>query len=1038
MYNRQLHPDERQWAKDNAKQFAQFYEDKTGQSITADQAQNMLLANGYRLVDAAASKGPGGDATAVAFISQNAGGMFTATSAEYNSPFLYGNKDGSLTPEQRALPGAVANPKLGLAIAGALAAPAVLPALAAIPGAPIFGIDGALGSGTWTSSVGTGAISAGINAGSQYCQNGTVNPIDVAVAAISGGVGASGGLGWNVFVNGVGGSAGTAINNAIQQSQAAGSSQDGRAKALHTIAAVGNAGSAVGSLAGGGAPDISVQLSYGTSRTKNTFTEDQTTQTGSTVKAGGMASFTATGGGDGAASSNNGNVTVAGSSVSGNDVMLSAKNDVNLLNTTNTDSTRSTNESSSASVGVSYGTKGFGVSASMSKAHGDANSDAAMQNNTYVSATNNVPISSGGDTNIVGSNVKGNHVAADVGGNLNIASVQDTTVSSAHQQSSGGGFSISQGGGGASFSSQHGSANGNYAAVNGQAGIQAGSGGFDVNVKGNTDLKGAYIASDADPSKNTLATGTLTYSDMQNHSDYSASTSGFSAGTQGVMPMLGQSASGSSSATTKSGVSAGTITITDSANQKQEVASLNRDTSNLNGTVSKLPDVNTVLGNQADVMNAANAAGEAVAKDIGTYADYRQKAALDGAKAANALGETGTAAQYGQDAADWGEGGADRVGMHIVAGAVLGGLGGGNFGSALGGAAGAGVSAGLAPRLNELSNSIANGDPTGNATADRMLGQVVSNLVAGAAGAAVGGGAGAFAASNADMYNRQLHQPEKTKAQQIAAAAKDQGLMNPDGSPITAAQIENAMRGANNSQYGEIAATGVVVPLNAGTPAGAVYDTAGMKLVADSTGSYLVQDPSMLATPSKALQDLITQNTGGSNSPYSWNAPSTQNAAGPRIDATGPFTPAANGCITAECAAGMPNSDPRSNPDVTVQAGFHVPVSPGIAVGPNFSYTPSDGSASLKPDVTIGSLGDFGASINFSGDSRYSGPTSVGVGIGKYFGVQVVPSNVTAWQEKSWYDATRYINGVSVGIGAGFSTPVNASVDPTYQSPVKR
>lgn len=287
-------------------------------------------------------------------------------------------------------------------------------------------------------------------------------------------------------------------------------------------------------------------------------------------------------------------------------------------------------------------------------------------------------------------------------------------------------------------------------------------------------------------------------------------------------------------------------------------------------------------------------------------------------------------------------------------------------------------------------------------------------------------------------FNRQLHQPEKTKAQQIAAAAKDQGLMNPDGSPITAAQIENAMRGANNSQYGEIAATGVVVPLNAGTPAGAVYDTARMKLVADSTGSYLVQDPSMLATPSKALQDLITQNTGGSNSPYSWNAPSTQNAAGPRIDATGPFTPAANGCITAECAAGMPNSDPRSNPDVTVQAGFHVPVSPGIAVGPNFSYTPSDGSASLKPDVAIGSLGDFGASINFSGDSRYSGPTSVGVGIGKYFGVQVVPSNVTAWQEKSWYDATRYINGVSVGIGAGFSTPVNASVDPTYQSPVKR
>lgn len=67
----------------------------------------MLLTNGYRLVDAAANKGPGGDATAVAYISQNAGSMFTATTVEYNSPFLYGNKDGSLKPEQRALPGEI-------------------------------------------------------------------------------------------------------------------------------------------------------------------------------------------------------------------------------------------------------------------------------------------------------------------------------------------------------------------------------------------------------------------------------------------------------------------------------------------------------------------------------------------------------------------------------------------------------------------------------------------------------------------------------------------------------------------------------------------------------------------------------------------------------------------------------------------------------------------------------------------------------------------------------------------------------------------
>ncbi|TKC77074.1 hypothetical protein FAZ69_33005, partial [Trinickia terrae] len=153
--------------------------------------------------------------------------------------------------------------------------------------------------------------------------------------------------------------------------------------------------------------------------------EDQTTQRGSTVQAGGSATFVATG--DGTPGS--GNVTIAGSDVNANDVALIAKNQVNLVNTTNTDSTRSANASSSASVGVSFGTSGLGISASMQNAHGDGNSDAAMQNNTHVNAKHSVTIVSGGDTNIVGANVNANQVVANIGGNLNLASVQDTTVS---------------------------------------------------------------------------------------------------------------------------------------------------------------------------------------------------------------------------------------------------------------------------------------------------------------------------------------------------------------------------------------------------------------------------------------------------------------------------------------------------------------------------------------------------------------------------------------------------------------------------------
>ncbi|CAM2198573.1 filamentous hemagglutinin (plasmid) [Paraburkholderia kururiensis] len=585
------------------------------------------------------------------------------------------------------------------------------------------------------------------------------------------------------FTLGLAGTLAQLVEGAADQAHAAGNSQDGRASALHAIAAAGDVASTGESLAkAGGKPDIGVQLSWGTSKSKSTSQEDQTTQTGSNVKAGGTAAFVATG--DGTPGS--GNVTIAGSDVSANNVLLNAKNQVNLVNTTNTDSTRSTNESSSASVGVSYTLgSGWGVSASMSNAHGDANSDAAMQNNTHVTAANNVSIVSGGDTNITGSNVSGRHVSADVGGNLNIASVQDTTVSEAHQSSTSGGFSISQGGGSGSFSSQHGDAHGNYAGVKEQAGIQAGDGGFDINVKGNTDLKGATIASTADPSKNTLTTGTLTYSDIQNRSDYSASSSGFSAGASmgtptkatgpssvsgagGVTPMISQHDSGSSDATTKTAISAGTITVTDSANQKQDVASLNRNTTDTNGTVSKLPDVNNLLTKQADMMGAASAAGEAVSTQIGAFADMKRDQALTDAKNALARGDLDAAdaalAQFDQ----WKEGGLSRTLMHATGGALIGGLGGSNaFTGALGGAAGAGLSAALAGQTKQL------GDAVAGATGSQLIGNIAGNVVSGAGGALVGGSAGAAMASNVNLYN-QSKDPENAAAGEKAAKLREQ------------------------------------------------------------------------------------------------------------------------------------------------------------------------------------------------------------------------------------------------------------------------
>lgn len=588
---------------------------------------------------------------------------------------------------------------------------------------------------------------------------------------------------------GLSGSVGDAINNAISETQAARESakdSNGRASALHSIAAAGDvAFGGLGAKAlldgakGPQAPSIGVQVSVGSSHSSMQSSEDQTIQRGSSINAGGNAKLIATGNG----TPKDGNITIAGSNVNAANVALIANNQVNLVNTTDTDKTQSSNSSSGSSVGVSIGTNGIGVSASMQRAHGDGNSDAAIQNNTHINASQTATIVSGGDTNVIGANVNANKVVADVGGNLNVASVQDTTVSAAHQSSAGGGFTISQTGGGASFSAQNGHADGNYAGVNEQAGIQAGSGGFDVTVKGNTDLKGAYIASTADASKNSLTTGTLTTSDIENHSHYSANSAGFSAGASvgvstkavgpssvsgsgGVTPMVFQNDSGDQSATTKSAVSAGTINITKPGEQTQDVANLNRDTTNLNGTVSKTPDVQKMLSQQADTMNAAQAAGQTVSQAIGLYADHKRDAALDAADKAYKAGDLAGAQAALNEAKGWMEGGASRAELQMGGGALIGGLGGGSALTAIGGAAGAGMSSLLANQAEKISKSV--GDTTGSS----LVGNIAANVAATVGGALVGGSAGAAMASNVQLYNAGNDSNNQTSNDVFASLSK--------------------------------------------------------------------------------------------------------------------------------------------------------------------------------------------------------------------------------------------------------------------------
>ncbi|MEN4791957.1 VENN motif pre-toxin domain-containing protein [Pantoea agglomerans] len=141
----------------------------------------------------------------------------------------------------------------------------------------------------------------------------------------------------------------------------------------------------------------------------------------------------------------------------------------------------------------------------------------------------------------------------------------------------------------------------NWQSVAEQTGIFAGKGGFDVTAGEHTQLNGAVISSTATADKNRLDTGTLGFSNIENHADYKTEhqsvgmSTGGSIGSQfeGNMAnglLAGLNGSGSASSVTKAAVSDGTLIIRDKAKQTQDVADLNRDAAGANPGLDKIFD----------------------------------------------------------------------------------------------------------------------------------------------------------------------------------------------------------------------------------------------------------------------------------------------------------------------------------------------------------------------------------------------------------------------------------------------------------------
>jgi len=472
--------------------------------------------------------------------------------------------------------------------------------------------------------------------------------------------------------------------------------------------------------------------------------------------------------------------TVQGSTVkAGNDVTLQADDQINLLAARNTADQHSTNKSSSASVGVSFGTGGFGVTASASKGRGNADGSDVNWTNARVEAGNQVAMTSGSDTTLKGAVVAAPQITANVGGNLNIESLQDTSRYNGKQQSLGGSITVGAGVGG-SFSAGKSNIDSNYASVAGQSGIKAGDEGFNVSVKGNTDLKGAVIAGTqaaVDQDKNRFQTGgVLTASDIQNQASYSAKSAGINIGSSvsldGKLAPGGASAgigrdSGNAGSSTKAGISG--------------IAG-NKDarTGDVETGIGKIFDADKVQKDINAQTQITQMFGQHASQAIGDYGKrqlaqaeqqqtegQRKQQQADAARregrseeAATLQTQADTALAQAQTLRDqWGENGTSRLLAHTLIGGLTGGL---------SGAAGAATGTLTAP---EVAKVLANAgiDPALNQTltalASTTIGATVGGATGGNAGATAGGSAAFNEVTNNYLTSTQELQRDKDLAQ---------------------------------------------------------------------------------------------------------------------------------------------------------------------------------------------------------------------------------------------------------------------------------
>ncbi|MFL9514428.1 hemagglutinin repeat-containing protein, partial [Acinetobacter baumannii] len=415
------------------------------------------------------------------------------------------------------------------------------------------------------------------------------------------------------------------------------SKADDRTQALQAVAAGAQGYQTYSDIKGGAL--FKAEAGIGFSTSENQQNSSYATSQQNNLKAGGNVNLTST----------NGDIHLQNTQVKAED-KINLDSAKNIVLESGQSQNKADGKNSNAGLSVGYGVSvgaqtGVYIYGEAGYGKGSNHLDNTTQNNTTLNAEQ-INLKSQGDTTLRGAQANANRIDANVGGQLKVESLQDTVEQSSNQMGVGGRVQASFGTAwqaSGNFSSSQ--ASGNSNSVNQQSGLFAGDGGYHVKAD-SVDLKGGAIVSTASKDNNDLTANRLTFSNIENQSQYDATTVSLSGGTKfgketntdssGVKytnnvnwrdntsfsPSLPQHESDKNSSTTYATLSAGNITIGGKSTTVEQLG-IHSDASTANRVVETLPNLQTILDKQKTVADATST----IAAATRTYSQNQQQQA---------------------------------------------------------------------------------------------------------------------------------------------------------------------------------------------------------------------------------------------------------------------------------------------------------------------------------------------------------------------------------------------------------------------------